>query len=131
VDYNFIWVGPTAGAPIVTIATYGISFNSYVISLMGNPAKVLIGFDEKNKILGVKPVDDSNDHIAYDFAKKERKGYVRISNKDFIKYISAITGNNFKKAERYLANWDDKTKVLTVNLMQPMDSFVKKAEEDA
>ena len=52
-DYNFIWLPPSAGAPIVSIASYGISFNSAVIEMLGRPTHVMIGFDEQNQLIGV------------------------------------------------------------------------------
>ena len=120
-DYNFRWSAPYAGAPIVSIASYGFTFNSSVIEMLGQPRKILIGYDDSLKTIGIKPIDDDSDTRAYDFIKKERRGYIRISNRDFIKYIAASSGISFEKAIRYIATWDVDNEVLLLKLDEPMD----------
>lgn len=120
--YNFRWSAPSAGAPIVSIASYGFTFNSSVIEMLGKPTKILIGYDDESRVIGIKPVDGGADARAYEFIKKERRGYIRISNKDFIKYIEASSGINYAKAKRYIAIWDNSEEVLILKLDEPMDN---------
>lgn len=116
-DYNFLWTTPSAGAPIVSIATYGISFNSIVVDLLNRPPKVLLGFDEKNMVIGVKPViGEVEEPRAYRFAEPGRQGVIRIGNKDFLKYVSNKSGIDFRKIKKYLASWDEDSKTLIIDL---------------
>ncbi len=128
-DYNFRWSAPYAGAPIVSIASYGFTFNSSVIDMLGKPNRVMIGYDDSLRTIGIKPIDDDSDKRAYDFIKKERRGYIRISNRDFIKYIAASTGISFNKAIRYIATWDNNKEVLILKLDEPMDGKKKGKDE--
>lgn len=120
-EYNFVWTNPSAGAPIVSIASYGITFNSATIEMLKKPRNILIGFDTNAKVIGVKPIDDETNPKAYDFAEKERKGYIRIGNRDLIKYISSQIGIDYSKSIRYLANWDENEQILIVDLMKPLN----------
>lgn len=132
-EYNFIWTAPSAGAPIVSIASYGISFNSMVSEMLGRPSRVLLGFDERNLVIGVKPVQDGiDDSRAYKFAERERLGTVRIGNKDFLKYVSSKSGIDLKKTSRYLANWDDEAQTLIIDLKIPLEASLmgESSEED-
>lgn len=126
--YDFLWTAPSAGAPIVSIASYGISFNSMVIELLKRPPKVLLGFDEKNLVIGVRPIQEEADEPrAYKFAERERAGTVRIGNKDFLKYISSISKIDFRKSKRYLASWDEENQVLIIDLK---DAFLESLSWD-
>lgn len=116
-EYSFLWTAPSAGAPLVSIASYGITFNSLVIDMLKRPAKVLLGFDEKNMVIGVRPIqEEDEDPRAYRFAEKERLGMVRIGNKDFLKYVASKSGIDFKKMKKYIANWDGENEILIIDL---------------
>jgi hypothetical protein len=119
-EYNFLWSTPNSGAPIVSIAIYGITFNTGAIEILNKPAKIMMGFDEDKKIIGFKPTTTDNVQ-AFPFMEKERKGYIRIGNKEFIKYISSKTGNDFKKSIKYLPNWDKNEQILIIDLNCPLD----------
>ena len=129
--YSFVWSTPSSRAPIVSVASYGITFNSSVIELMKRPEGVMIGFDENNKVVGIKPLCDNEEAISkgFLFASKERKGYVRIGNKDFIKYVSKKTGKDFSTAVRYIGDWDENEQILIVDLNKPLDSTDEEEEE--
>ncbi|MGI6684900.1 MAG: hypothetical protein ACOX47_05355 [Bacillota bacterium] len=127
-EYNFMWSTPTSGAPIVSFASYGITFNSSVIEILNRPEKIMVGFDAKNKVVGIKPTDSSNIK-GFPFAERERNGYVRIGNKDFIKYISAKLQIDFQKAVRFVAEWDEENKILIVDLSKPMEGAENTEEE--
>lgn len=131
--FNFLWTTPSAGAPIVSIASYGISFNSMVIEILGRPARVLLGFDEKELAIGVKPINEGGeDPRTYKFADRERQGTVRIGNRDFLRYVSSKTGIDLKKTTKFLANWDDEDQILIVDLKTPLESSLidEQNEED-
>jgi len=124
-EYKFIWSTPSAGAPIVSIASYGITFNNAVIEILKRPKKIMIGYDDDKKIIGVKPLyeEDQFNARSFDFIDRERNGYVRIGNKDFIKYLSNRTGIDFTKSVRYFGDWDEKEEILIVDLNSPLEGY--------
>jgi len=129
--YDFIWSSPSSGAPIVSIATYGITFNSAAIQLIGNPKKIMMGYDVNKKIIGIKPINDEtkkNPH-AFTFAERERKGMIRIGNKDFVKYVSRKADIDISTSNRYAADWDSKGELMIVDLTKPLDGFEEERDE--
>ncbi len=122
--YSFWWTAPTGGVPIVSIASYGITFSAGAIEMLGKPEAVLIGFDEKNGVVGVKPLRDAEvqNPKAFRFMERERQGYVRIGCKDFVKVLSSRTGIDFTDTVRYAAKMDDSEPLLIVDLDKPLDT---------
>lgn len=122
-EYNFVWTAPSGGAPVVSIASYGITFNSVVIDMMHKPNKIMIGYDDSKKVVGVKAIyrKEEENEKCFPFIERERNGYVRIGSKDFVKYLSNRTGLDFKNSTRYIGVWDEEQNLLTINLMEPMD----------
>lgn len=113
-SFNFNWNAVSGGAPYVTLSTISIAFNSVSIGKLGNPEKVVIGFDEDQCAIGVKAYSGEENIKAYDFANKIKNGWVRIGCRDFIKYLSTITEIEFYPAKRYVARFDAQTQVLFV-----------------
>ena len=86
---------------------------------MKNPERVLIGYDEINKVIGVKPVGDDYEHNrSYPFKNRELKGYVRIGNREFLKYIAIKAGIDISKAKKYIAEWNEEQGLLIIDLKQ-------------
>ncbi len=44
-DYNFDWNFIQAGAQLVTLSNFSISFNSLASSVLGNPEQIIMGYD--------------------------------------------------------------------------------------
>ncbi|MBA2131965.1 hypothetical protein [Capillibacterium thermochitinicola] len=130
-EFNFVWTTPSGGAPVVSIASYGITFNNVVIEMMHRPKKIMIGYDDKKKVVGFKAIytSEEENEKCFPFTERERNGYVRIGIKDFVKYISNRTGLDFKNSTRYIGVWDEEQKLLTINLKEPMDQL-KEIEEE-
>lgn len=124
VTYSFWWTAPTGGVPIVSIASYGITFSNGAIEMLGKPEAVLIGFDEKNGVVGVKPLQgaETQNPKAFKFMERERQGYVRIGCKDFVKVLSSRTGIDLTGTTRYAAKLDDSEALLIVDLNKPLDA---------
>ena len=120
---NYIWYNPTIGSPFVSIATYGITFSSGAIEEMGSPQYVKLGLDADKKVLAIKPCD-ANDSKKIEFINKKRNGYVRISNKDFIRFLQSKMPNDItidNKAQKFFTKWDKHENVLLVYLERPLD----------
>lgn len=113
-SFNFNWNAVSGGAPYVTISTISIAFNSVSIDKLGDPRKVIVGFDEERCAIGVKAYSNEPNIKPYDFANRVKNGWVRIGCRDFIKYLSALTGIEFSPAKKYVARYDIKKQVLFV-----------------
>lgn len=126
--YNFMWTSPNGGGvPQVTIADYGISFNMGAIKQMNEPLKIRIGYDTKQKVVGIQAIYDESSATtdAFDFMSKLRQNSIRIGNKDFIKYIGMTSGIDFSSAKKYIGNWIDEDSLLIIDLNSASESDKK------
>lgn len=114
-SYNFDFSFVRSGAPIVTLSSIGLAFNSGARSLLGYPNQVDIGFDERLNIIAVRPHDPSGNYPAYEFETREKNGWVRLSMRDFMKYLSLRTNIDFlTKSRQFLPEVDDETGMLLI-----------------
>ena len=118
---KFDWYDPDTGAPIISIASYGINFSSGAIDVLGKPAYIKIGIDSENNILGIKPLQHEEDGVIK-FINRERQGNVRITSKDFIRFIKSKLDEDIIKdsAQKYLGKWDKNNQILIINLEEPI-----------
>lgn len=116
VKFNFDWNYVSAGAPYVTISELGFAFNNPAISILGNPKKVILGFDQEKMAIGIKEFEGEPGVKPYDFANRIRNGWIRIGCKDFVKNLSSISGISFAPAIKYLASFDRDDKVLYISI---------------
>ena len=112
--FNFDWNYISAGAPYVTISELSIGFNANSIKLLNNAKEVALGFDEEKKAIGIKNSDDIENAKTYIFYDRMKNGWVRIGCKDFIRYLSAVTGVSFTPAKKYIARYDKEDKLLYI-----------------
>ncbi|MGQ9498640.1 MAG: hypothetical protein ACUVRC_09040 [Desulfotomaculales bacterium] len=114
------WFDPNIGAPSVSIAGYGLTFNRAAIQALGRPKQVMLGFDRVKNAVVVKPLHkptESELEKSFPFAARERNGSVRIASKEFIRFLTRYYPSiDLKKATRYLAKWDENEEVLIVDL---------------
>lgn len=113
-NFDFDWNCVSAGAPYVTISDLGLAFNTPAISLLNNPEDVIIGFDEDQMAIGIKDAKDTTNAKSYKFYGRIRSGWVRIGCKDFVKYLTAISGIEFSPAKKFIAKYDKEEKILYV-----------------
>jgi hypothetical protein len=127
---KYEWYSPTTGAPIVSLADYGITFNIGAIEIMCKPEYVMLGYDEEENLIGVKPCD-KNIENRIEFYKKLRNNYIRIANKDFIRFLKSRISKDIKieaKAKRYVAKWDKTEKILYIDLNSQIGIIKEKKE---
>lgn len=127
--FNFDWNYVAAGAPYITISELAIGFNTPAISLLGNPEEVVLGFDDENMTIGVKQYDGNENVKSYKFYSRIKNGWIRIGCKDFVKYLSSLTGLQFSPAIRYVAKFDAEEKILYISVLDALKSQ-KNGEED-
>lgn len=114
--FNFDWGYIAAGAPYVTISTTSLGFNLPAVNLLGQPERVMVGFDEANMTIGIKAYDGNSNIKSYLFSSRIKNGWVRIGCKDFSRYLSEISQISFSPAKRYIAQFDSAEKVLYVTV---------------
>ena len=113
--YQFDFSIVRAGAPIVTLSTTGLAFNPVVRSLLEYPEKIDVGFDEKNNVIGVCAHKQDKER-PYGFEPRAKNGWVRISCRDFMRYLSVKTGFEFKPAKQFVAEYDEPMKMLLIKV---------------
>lgn len=110
-DFNFV----RGGAPIVTFSSIGLAFNAGARSLLGYPKQVDIGYDERAKALAIRPHEEQSEAPAYDFEIREKNGWIRISMRDFMKFLSLRSGIDFlSKAVQFIPEFDEEAGMLIV-----------------
>jgi hypothetical protein len=128
-SFNFNWSAVGGGAPYVTISTISIAFNSVSVGKLGNPEKVIIGFDENQCAIGVKAYSGESNIKPYDFAGKIKNGWVRIGCRDFIKYLNTLTDIDFNPAKRYIAGFDEELEALYIRVRESSENETEQSEE--
>ena len=114
---NFDWTYVSSGAPYITISPLGVSLNAAVLSSLGNPKKLLLGYDPDALAIGVKPYEGEEGVKPYDISGRVKNGWVKIGCKDFIAFLSTKAGITFKPARKYMAIKDSHTNVLYIKLV--------------
>lgn len=120
--FNFNWNYVAAGAPYITISELALGFNAPSISLLGNPEEIIIGFDDQTMTIGVKKYDGNENVKSYKFYSRMKNGWIRIGCKEFIKYLSSLTGLKFSPAIRYIAKYDEQEEILYISVMDTLQS---------
>jgi hypothetical protein len=127
--FNFDWNYVAAGAPYITISELGLAFNMPSISLLGNPEEVVVGFDEQTLAIGVKKYDGNENLKPYKFYSRMKNGWIRIGCKEFVKYLSELTGLRFSPAIRFIAKYDAEEHILYISIGDVLQGE-KDGEED-
>lgn len=112
-DFNFSFI--KSGTPIVTLNSIGMAFNSGCRSMLNYPNQIDIGYDERANALAFRPHDESSDAIPYDFETREKDGWVRLSMRDFMRFLSQRSGVDFlHKAVQFIPDYDSSSGMLTL-----------------
>lgn len=113
--YNFDFSYLKNGSPIVTLSSTGIAFNKGAIGALCAPDQVIIGYDPKACVIGVKARKETDDAPAYDFAKRIKNDWIRIGAKDFMKHLAKVSDIDFlSKAKQFTAEYDTETETLII-----------------
>lgn len=125
-DFNFSFV--RSGTPIVTLSSVGIAFNAGVRKLLEYPDEIDIGFDEKTNAIGVCSHRIENEGNGFTFESREKDGWVRISCRDFMRYLSSESGIDFSKAKQFIPSFDKEQNMLIIVVDE---EHMKKASKEA
>ncbi len=116
-EYNFDFNIDTSGMIRVSIMRLGIIFNSETIKALGSPSKINIGFDAKNKVLGIRPSIGNSDIKEYDFAKNGDEKWIRVNCKQIVEAIATTLKTKFENTARpFTARYDNSLQMLIVDL---------------
>lgn len=113
--YNFDFSFLKNGNPVVTLSAFGIAFNKGAIESLGSPERVIIGYDPQAHAIGVRAKTEGIVSPAYEFAHRIKNDWIRIGAKDFMKYLSKVSGIDFlTKAKQFVAEYDSETETLII-----------------
>lgn len=115
-NFKFDWNYVSAGAPYVTVSELGLAFNSPAIAMLNNPEDVVVGFDEANLTIGIKSAENMENVKSYKFYSRVNNGWVRIGCRDFVKYLSVISGIKFSPAKKFVAKMDPEQQILYITI---------------
>ena len=128
--FDFDWNYVSAGAPYITISELALGFNTPAISLLGNPEEVIVGFDTQKMVIGVKKYTGTENAKPFKFFSRIKNGWVRIGCKDFIKYLSSVTGLKFSPAIRYIAKFDAAEQLLYISVLEQVPPRINEEVKD-
>lgn len=123
---------PRKASIIVSVANYGLTFSQAAVEMLGQPSHIILGFDKRNLMIVVKPVEESEER-RIPFIEKKKNGCVRINSKEFIRTLAKYFSDEMKftsKAIRYLSYWRGDIGALVIDLKQPVEALEEEAEED-
>lgn len=112
--FNFDFSFVRSGAPIITLSATGIAFNSGARAMLNYPPKIDIGYDEERTAIGVCEHRIENQGKPYEFEGREKDGWIRISCRDFMRYLSLKSGIDFTKAKQFIPEFDKTEQMLIV-----------------
>lgn len=126
-EFELEWFDPALGAPSISVAEYGLTFNKAAVDIIGDAPRVMLGFSKDRKLIGVKPLwgdlTPEEEKKSFAFAEKKRDNYIRIASKEFVRFISRhLPEVSFEKTIRYLAVWDDSLGMLLADLNRPIET---------
>ncbi|MDT8903182.1 hypothetical protein [Anaeroselena agilis] len=123
--FKFEYFNPSLGTITVSIAEYGLTFSRAAVEVMSKPDYIVLAFDKEKQVIGVIPTSESEPN-KIEFISKLKNGYVRINNKDFIRFLMRYFQDSSEmftgRAIRYFSYWDEDNKALIVDLKRPLDS---------
>ncbi|MCF7927064.1 MAG: hypothetical protein K9L74_05765 [Candidatus Izimaplasma sp.] len=123
---KFEWTSKKPKLGIATLYDSNITLNKAASSHFENAYKVLLGLDDENMKLAIKPVSKEDHDIGAIAKDKEhnitvKQSYARVCNKRFMSEVANLTGINLTKAtsHKYKATWDNDEKILIIDLKTP------------
>ena len=123
---EFEWASKKPKQGVATLYDSNITLNKAASSHFENAYKVLLGFDDDNMKLAIKPISKEDHDIGAIARDKEhnitvKQSYARVCNKRFMTQISDHTGINLTKetSHKYKATWDREEKILIIDLKNP------------
>ena len=112
--YNFDFGFVRSGSPIITLGSTGLAFNAISRKMLGYPENIDIGYDEAANAIGICAHRDECKEKPYEFEPRQKDGWVRISCRDFMRYLAKKNHLDFTKAKQFIPEYDPSTEMLIV-----------------
>ena len=116
----FKWIKGSNFTALATMTDTNITLNNSATSHFTDCRWVLVGVDNDEKKLAIKPVS-RNDYDLHIYPLEDLhklsvgNGYARITNKSIMNMISSLVGYPLDNV-KYLATWDDQQSMLIIDL---------------
>lgn len=116
----FKWIKGSNFTALATMTDTNITLNNSATSHFTDCRWVLVGVDNDDKKLAIKPVSRNDyDLRIYPLEDLHKlsvgNGYARITNKSIMNMISSLVGYPLDNV-KYLATWDDQQSMLIIDL---------------
>lgn len=82
--------------------------------MLHHPAEIDIGYDEDANAIGICAHRFENLEKPYIFEGRQKDGWVRISCRDFMRYLSMRSGIDFTKAKQFIPDFDEYSQMMVV-----------------
>ncbi|MDD4532255.1 MAG: hypothetical protein PHW22_02350 [Bacilli bacterium] len=119
---NISWFNRDKKSGVATIYPTNITINKVISDTISDAYGVLLGIDEKEKLVVLKPVSiNKYDEGTIDknmfFKLSGGKTYSRVSSTDFVNEISSVFALDFSVSpKKFTCIWDKEEKVVIINL---------------
>ncbi|MGI6608000.1 MAG: hypothetical protein ACOX1F_03355 [Erysipelotrichaceae bacterium] len=122
----FQWLKGNAYSMIVTLSDNYITLNNCAANRFSDVKWCLIGLDQNNRRLAIKPVTKKDIDLGiYQPEKLHRvnlgKGYARIANRNLMKILEELTEYPLSDNVKYSATFDENDMMLIVDLTSKED----------
>lgn len=114
--------------PSVTITKNTLNFNKYAVECFQDTRYLQIGFLHEELKVAFRKIDEpSEEDYFYTFKDREKDGWVRISCKEFIAYLSSYVFYDFETSKRFLLLKDNESDLYYIDLKKlPFEDNVNK-----
>lgn len=119
---DFEWYYPDSEILKVSISETAITFYNETVEAMGSPQYIQLGYNEKNKVIGVKACSTKEENCV-PFSLKKKNSYVRINDIKFIRFIKSRIGEKYStknSQRRFPAKWDSREGILYIYMENPL-----------
>lgn len=122
---NFTWVSKKPLDDIATLYEANITLNKSATAYFENAYVVLLGLDNDNKLIAIKPITKEEINLGYVPPEQQhnitvKSSYSRICNKLFMQEVADLLHLDFSdnQSHKFKAAWSEKDKALIVDLKQ-------------
>ncbi|MBA2871029.1 hypothetical protein HNQ85_001299 [Anoxybacillus calidus] len=120
------WFSPNTPIPTLTIASYGISFNSGSTYYLKDVKKIMLGCDTEKKKLYIKLLKGDNEPGFSVPTINENTKSVRISCREFVQYLDVKCKIDTSKASKYFIDIVGNEMIVDLNTPIPIEKSIKK-----
>lgn len=114
-SYSFDWGIIERKPPQATLSELGIAITKESIDYLDKPDYILIGYDDNNKIIAIKPCENKED-FAIKASGKLSQNWARFGCKNFIKMIFSDFKLDINHAYRFPIKFVKEPKMILIDM---------------